>query len=116
MRKLLTIVCVDLLVPLGVGRAQEDAVKKERERFQGTWQVVSSEEDGQATPAFLVEKLKIVVKEDQLTLEGVQELADQFGTVRMTIDPAKNPKNHRPQGRVRHGKRQNLRWHLRVER
>jgi uncharacterized protein (TIGR03067 family) len=88
---LLAIVCVGLL-PLGLVQAQDDAVKKEREKFQGEWKVASSEEDGRATPDFIVDNLKVVIKGDQITLKGVEDLMKKFGKVTLTVDPATTPK------------------------
>lgn len=92
MRMFLAVVCAFSLLPLGFVQAQDDAVKKEREKFQGTWQVVSSEEDGRPTPDFIVQSLKIEIKGDQLTLKGVEELMKKFGKVTLVIDPATTPK------------------------
>jgi uncharacterized protein (TIGR03067 family) len=90
MRKLLALVGVLLLVPLAI--AQDEAAKKERARFQGNWQVVSSEEDGNPTPDFIVQALQITMKGDEITLKGVEDLAERFGKVTFTIDPATTPK------------------------
>jgi|ERR1017187_8488818 uncharacterized protein (TIGR03067 family) len=92
MRKLLAIVCVGLLIPLGAANSQDDAVKKESAKLQGDWQVVSSEEDGRATPDFIVENLKIAIKGDQITLKGVEELMKKFGKVTLKVDPSSTPK------------------------
>jgi uncharacterized protein (TIGR03067 family) len=91
MRKLLAIVCVGLL-PLGLVQAQDAAVKKEREKFQGEWKVASSEEDGRATADFIVDNLTIVIKGDQITVKGVEDLVERFGKVTFTIDPGTTPR------------------------
>jgi uncharacterized protein (TIGR03067 family) len=46
---------------------KEDAVKKDRERIQGTWKVVALEADGEPAPAEIVAALKLVFKGDTLT-------------------------------------------------
>jgi uncharacterized protein (TIGR03067 family) len=92
MRKLLGMVCVGWLASLGTAASQEDAVKKERAKMQGIWQVVSSEEDAQATPDFIVQNLKIVIKDDQISLKGVEDLLKKFGKITMVVDPATTPK------------------------
>ncbi|MBM3997612.1 MAG: TIGR03067 domain-containing protein [Planctomycetes bacterium] len=66
--------------------------KKELEKFQGDWQVLSSEEDGFATPEFIVQNLKLTIKGDVITLKGVDGLKLKFGKVKLTVDPASNPK------------------------
>ena len=92
MRKLLAVVCVLLLLPLGFAYPQDDAVKKEREKMQGDWKVVSSEEDGNPTPDFIVQAVKLTIKGDQISLKGVEDLAERFGKVTFTLDPATTPK------------------------
>ena len=92
MRSLLTLLVVGSFVSLGTASTQDDAVKKEREKFQGVWKVVSSEEDTRATPDFIVDALKVEIKGDQITLKGVEDLMERFGKVTFTIDPATTPK------------------------
>jgi len=89
---MLAVALVGSLAVVGAARSQDDAVKKEREKFQGTWQVVSSEEDTVATPEIIVNFLKIAIKGDQLTLKGVEDLQKKFGKVTIVIDPATTPK------------------------
>ena len=91
MRKILITVLAVSLLPLAA-YSQDDAVKKEREKFQGLWQVVSSEEDGNATPDFIVQALKIEIKGDQITLKGVEDLVKKFGKITLVIDPSTTPK------------------------
>ena len=94
MRKFFTVAFVGSLLVLaaGPGIAQDDAVKKERAKLQGAWKVVSSEEDTRPTPDIIVQNLTVVIKGDQITLKGVEELMKKFGKVTMTIDPATKPK------------------------
>jgi uncharacterized protein (TIGR03067 family) len=91
MCKILTATFIVSLLPLAA-YSQDDAVKKEREKFQGVWQVVSSEEDGNPTPDFIVQALKIEIKGDQITLKGVEDLIKKFGKVTLVIDPSTTPK------------------------
>jgi uncharacterized protein (TIGR03067 family) len=79
-----------LCLPLGA--AQDDAVKKEQAKLQGVWQVLNSEEDGKATPEFIVQALKLEIKGNQITIKGVEDLVKKFGKVTLTIDPATTPK------------------------
>jgi len=92
MRKVSAIVCIGLFLAPGVVYAQDNAVKKESEKFQGTWRLVSSEEDAQPTADFIVENLKIVIKGNQVSLKDVEAIVKQFGKVTITIDPSTNPK------------------------
>jgi uncharacterized protein (TIGR03067 family) len=77
---------------LGVAAAQDDAAKKELKKFQGTWQVVSAEENSKPTPDEIVQNLKIVIKGDQLKLKGVEDLMQKFGKIKLVIDPSTMPK------------------------
>lgn len=92
MRTILGLAVVSVLFPLGVALAQDEAVKKEAEKLQGTWEILSSEEDDRPTPEVIVQNLKVVIKGNQLTLKGVEQLINQFGKVTLTIDPATMPK------------------------
>lgn len=92
MRTFILFTIAGVLIPLGVAFAQNDAAKKELERLQGTWQVLSSEEDKLPTPDFIVQNLKVIIKDDQISLKGVEELMKRFGKVTLTIDPTTMPK------------------------
>ena len=91
MRTLFTFLVVGSVASLTLA-SQGDAVKKEREKLQGTWKIVSSEEDARATPDFIVSALTIEIKGDQITLKGVEDLMERFGKVTFTIDPATTPR------------------------
>jgi uncharacterized protein (TIGR03067 family) len=80
------------LVSLGVAFAQDDAGKKELEKLQGTWQVVSAQENNTPVPDEVVQNLKLVVKGKQLNLKGVENLIKKFGKITLTVDPATTPK------------------------
>jgi uncharacterized protein (TIGR03067 family) len=79
------------LVSVGVASAQDDG-KKELKKLQGTWQVVSAQENGKPVPDEVVQNLKLVVKGKQLTLKGVENLIEKFGKITLTVDPATTPK------------------------
>jgi uncharacterized protein (TIGR03067 family) len=67
-----------------------DAVKEELERLQGTWQLVSAESDGKATPDDQVKKVRIVIQGAKHSVYvGNQSVAKD---VPFTIDPTKKPK------------------------
>src|SRR5438445_759638 len=68
----------------------EDAVKKELERFQGTWQLISAETNGKKTPDEIVTKIKVVIKGNKHTVYfGDKSLAKD---IPFKIDPTKNPR------------------------
>src|SRR5437870_3655943 len=46
---------------IGADAPKDDAAKKELEKFQGTWQLVSAETDGKTTPDEQVKKTRIVI-------------------------------------------------------
>jgi uncharacterized protein (TIGR03067 family) len=91
MLRLFTLTAV-FVVFLRVAFAQDAAAKKELKKFQGTWQVVSSEENGKPTPDEIVQNLKIVIKGDQLTLKGVEDLLQKFAKIKIVVDPSTMPK------------------------
>lgn len=80
-----------LLVSVGLSLAAGDAkeeVKKELERFGGTWKFVSLEADGKKVPEADFETARLVLKGASFTF------TDDHGTVHGTfqVDPAKKPK------------------------
>ncbi len=46
---------------------KQDAVKKDLNEIFGTWQVTALEADGMASPAEIVDKMKLIFKGDKLT-------------------------------------------------
>jgi uncharacterized protein (TIGR03067 family) len=77
-------------VPLSAGDSNDEAVKKEREKYQGVWQVVSLEVDGNKASDEDARKIKVINGVDggwTLEVDG-QVLAR--GTSK--IDPTKKPK------------------------
>jgi len=76
--------------PVSRGAADADAVKQEREKLKGTWQVTSYDLDGKKLPDEQVKATKVMVdatgkltvqREGKTTIEGATE-----------IDPTKKPK------------------------
>ena len=90
--KSLLCVSASALILVAVVQAQDDAVKKELTKLEGTWALVSAEEDKLDIPEFIVQNLKIVIKGDQLSLKGVEDLIQKFSKVKVKIDPATTPK------------------------
>jgi uncharacterized protein (TIGR03067 family) len=80
------------LVSFSVAYGQDKAVKKELAMMEGTWQLVSAEENKEAVPEFVVNNLKIVIKGDKLSLKGVEDLIQKFSKIKLKIDPATTPK------------------------
>jgi uncharacterized protein (TIGR03067 family) len=88
MRKaLLAVAAVLLLVSTGPA---DDAVKKDLQKLEGTWQLVSQVADGKEMPAEDAKKVTVTIDPDgrwQVMKEGKLVL---LGTVK--LDPAKDPK------------------------
>jgi len=69
--------------------ADEQAVKKDLERLQGEWSMVSGSADGEPMPEELRKQMKRVCKGDELTVTMGSQV---FLKAKITIDPSKNPK------------------------
>jgi uncharacterized protein (TIGR03067 family) len=82
----LTVLAVGLLL---AGAAPEgDAAKEEAKKLEGTWAMVSGEQDGKPLPAETVQKARLEITGDRHT---VKVGADTFvGTHK--VDPAPKPK------------------------
>jgi len=65
------------------------AVKKELERFAGTWQLVASEKDGVKVPEAETKDVKIIIKGDKFTMERAGKTVE-VGWI--CIDPTRKPK------------------------
>jgi uncharacterized protein (TIGR03067 family) len=72
------------------GTAKNEAIAAELKRFQGTWQLTSSETDGKSMPQEQVKKIRVVIDGDHhtVTFDG-KPLA---GNVKFTLDPTTTPK------------------------
>jgi uncharacterized protein (TIGR03067 family) len=67
--------------------AKEDAAKKDRERLQGTWSVVSAERGGEKVPEAQAQKMKLEIKGDTVTVQtgkGSEEAT-------FKLDPTQKP-------------------------
>jgi uncharacterized protein (TIGR03067 family) len=74
-----------------VDAPRSDAAKKELEKFQGTWQLVSAETDGVAAPAERVKQIRVVIDGSKHTVFfGDQEVAHQ---IPFELDPTTKPKS-----------------------
>jgi len=68
----------------------EDAARKELEKLQGTWQLVSAETDGKKVPEDRVKMIKLVIKGNTHTVFfGDDPVAKDIA---FKIDPTKMPK------------------------
>jgi uncharacterized protein (TIGR03067 family) len=75
---------------LAAGDAKDEAIKKDRQKFKGTWQVVSLEVDGNKTGEEDAKKITVLNEADgKWTIEAEGSVAAR-GTSR--IDPTKKPK------------------------
>ena len=61
MRMRWVLVVVPVLL-IGADAPKDDAAKKELEKFQGTWQLVSAETDGKVAPEEQVKQTRVVIK------------------------------------------------------
>jgi uncharacterized protein (TIGR03067 family) len=80
------------LLPLCAVQAQDDAVKKELAKLEGTWDIVSGVERGQPSSEQLLKNLKFVFKGNQLTFAGDDVMAKKVGKIAVKIDATTTPK------------------------
>jgi uncharacterized protein (TIGR03067 family) len=77
-------------VAFAAGEPSQEAIQKELQKFQGTWQLVSSVSNGKEVPDDHVKNIKVVIKGNKHTVYyGDKEVAKN---VPFQIDPSKNPK------------------------
>jgi uncharacterized protein (TIGR03067 family) len=72
-----------------VADAGDDAAKKDLEKFQGNWQLISMERDGKKTPDEDAKKITLLIQGKRFILRKDAAVISE-GT--MTLDPAKKPK------------------------
>jgi uncharacterized protein (TIGR03067 family) len=72
-------------------RAGADAVARELERFRGTWQLISSEMNGEASPPEQLENVRVTFDGDRHTICYAGRVIAH--SVKFTIDPTSNPKS-----------------------
>jgi uncharacterized protein (TIGR03067 family) len=75
---------------LAGGDAKEEAVKKDRKRYEGTWQVVSLEVDGNRAAEEDAKKITVINEADGRWAIEVEGKVVARGT--SEIDPTKKPK------------------------
>ncbi len=69
--------------------AQDDAAKKELEKFQGNWQLISMEREGKKTPPEDAKKLTLTIQGNKFILRKDAVVISEGS---MTLDPTKKPK------------------------
>jgi uncharacterized protein (TIGR03067 family) len=89
-RHALTVLALGLWLALPAF-GDDDAVKKELEKFQGTWTTQSAELDGTSI-GDLTKDLKFSIKGDVITIEGSEEVLKQFSKGTIKVDPSVKPK------------------------
>ena len=68
---------------------KKDDAKAELKKFEGTWQLVSSEPEGEKAPAEAIKTAKATAKGNKVTLSvGGKEIME----LTFTVDPTKKPK------------------------
>ncbi len=82
----LVILTATLLGPADTPRG--DVVKKELEKFQGTWKYVSMDVEGKQQPGEVV-KFTLIIKGDQWTVWAGQKIVAQ---ARIKLDPNRKPR------------------------
>ena len=73
---------------IGADDKKDDAAKEELKKLQGTWLLVSGEEDGKKLADDGVKTIKAVVKGDMLTIY----FGDKALDATITVNPSKKPK------------------------
>jgi uncharacterized protein (TIGR03067 family) len=78
-----------LVAGLLVAADAKDDAKKELEKLQGDWVMVSSERNGEALPDEQVKALRRTIKDDEFTVTRDNETVAKG---KFTVDPSKSPK------------------------
>jgi uncharacterized protein (TIGR03067 family) len=80
-----------VLVPaVALLMAADDQADKDKKALQGTWQVISFENRGEAVPEEMAKKMKVVFKDDTMTLSADNRGRTETG--KFKLDPSKKPK------------------------
>jgi uncharacterized protein (TIGR03067 family) len=72
-----------------IADARDDAAKKDLEKFQGNWRLISVERDGKKTPQEDAKKFTLTIQGDKFVLRKDSVVISE-GT--MTLHPTKKPK------------------------
>jgi uncharacterized protein (TIGR03067 family) len=76
-----------LLLFVAADPAKEAAVAEGLKDFQGTWTVVSMEQDGKFLPRQRLEKIKLTIKGEKFTFETATDSHDGLYKIDPTADP-----------------------------
>jgi uncharacterized protein (TIGR03067 family) len=71
-------------------KKKADAVKKEQQRLQGTWEVLEYVINGEVVPAEAVKTMRVVFTGDQMSMSLAKAAGKREYT--FTVDPAQKPK------------------------
>jgi uncharacterized protein (TIGR03067 family) len=77
-----------LLVGLLAGPAMAQDARKELDRLQGTWQVVSLEVNGEKAPAEALKDFKLLIKGDRASHQVGETTEESL----LKLDPSRNPR------------------------
>src|SRR5262245_36966661 len=89
MLRLLTMACVGLGACLVLGAADDkDAAKKDQDKLQGEWTLVSAERDGQPLSDDMIKTGKRVCKDDETSVLFDGQL---YMKAKFKLDPSKKP-------------------------
>jgi uncharacterized protein (TIGR03067 family) len=81
--------CLAFAVSVAAAQPADEAVRREHQRLEGTWRVVSAEVQGTPIPPKEYRDLKLTFKDGKFTARRGEE-EPQEGAY--TIDPTKNPR------------------------
>ena len=84
--RLFALIAVTVLI---AADASDDAAKKDLEKFQGDWQLISMERDGKKTPQEDAKKITLTIQGSKFVLRKDAVIISEG---MMTLDPTKNPK------------------------
>ena len=87
--RVLQAVAVGMVILGGAGADDRDAAKKELDRLQGEWTLVSATRDGKDMPAERVKGYKNTVKDDKFTITSDGKTAEEGA---LKLDPSKKLK------------------------
>ncbi len=77
---------------LAVSVRADDATKKDHEKFQGTWTVVSAELNGEKLDEAITKGLKFIVKGDKFDVEGPEEVKKEYAKGTFKMEAGTTPK------------------------
>src|SRR5262249_51444300 len=66
---------------------KDEAVKKELQKFEGTWIMVSAERNGEKSPEEAIKGFRVIIKGDKVTFKAGDQMIE--GT--LTVDPTRKP-------------------------